>query len=278
MKEKINDLQEIARCLRQDIFRMVHEAGDGHPGPSLSAVDLIVALYFSIMKVDPQNPGWPDRDRFILSKGHACPALYAALARKGYFPSGELSGLRTLGSILQGHPDMKRTPGVDATSGSLGNGISLGLGMALAARLKKQDYRTYVITGDGELEEGIVWEAAMAAKKYRAASLTVFVDNNGLQSSGNVAEVGGLYPLKEKWEAFGWHCLEIDGHDFEQVLNAAAEAKGIADRPSVILARTVKGKGIPFVEGDNSWHKRVPTAHELQEALRMLGGKSCEKT
>lgn len=272
MRDRIQILKETACLLRQDIFRMIHEAGDGHPGPSLSAADLITALYFDIMNIDPENPQWPDRDRFVLSKGHACPALYAALARKGYFPSGELQKLRTLGSILQGHPDMKKTPGIDATSGSLGNGISFGLGMALAGRLKGQSYYTYVVTGDGELEEGIAWEAAMAAQKYRADRLVVFVDNNGMQSGGAVAEVGGLYPLRPKWEAFGWHCREIDGHDFHEILDAAEEARQVTGRPSVILARTVKGKGIPFVEGDNSWHKRVPTAGELKKALHMLGG------
>jgi transketolase len=266
------ELQEIARLLRIDTVTTIHKAGDGHPGAALSAADLIAALFFGVMKIDPAHPDWPDRDRFILSKGHACPALYAALARKGYFSRDELVGLRSLESHLQGHPDMNKTPGIDSTSGSLGNGVSIGLGMVLAGRITGHDYFTYVVTGDGEIQEGIVWEAAMAARKYQAGRLIVFVDNNGIQSGGPVSEVSGLNPILPKWEAFGWHCQEIDGHDFDQILGAVETAKAVADKPSLILAHTIKGQGVPFMIGDNSWHKRVPTPVEYEQAMRALGG------
>jgi len=272
MDGHIEKLTETARLLRQDIVRMIHLAGDGHPGPSLSVADIVVALYFEVMHIDPSNPRWPERDRFILSKGHACPALYAALARLGYFSLDELPGLRSLESMLQGHPDMNKTPGIDSTSGSLGNGISVGLGMALAGRLKGQDYYTYVVTGDGELEEGVVWEAMMAAKHYNVGRLVVFIDNNEMQSGGPVDKVSGLYPILPKVEAFGWHCQEINGHDFVEILGALERAKAETEHPSVILAHTVKGQGVPFMIGDNSWHKRVPTEEELKEAMIALGG------
>ncbi|MBN2183534.1 MAG: transketolase [Sedimentisphaerales bacterium] len=273
MKEKIRQLEDIARLIRIDVVTMIHKAGDGHPGPALSATDLITALYFHIMNVDPKNPRSPDRDRFILSKGHACPALYAALARKGYFSRSELVGLRSLESFLQGHPDMNKTPGIDSTSGSLGNGVAIGLGMTLAAKQSGRDYFTYVITGDGEIEEGVVWEAAMAAKKYKAGRLIVFVDNNGIQSGGPVEQISGLNPILPKWESFGWHCQEIDGHNFAEILEAAQNAKENTDQPSLILAHTIKGQGVPFMIGDNSWHKRVPTKEQYEEAMRILGGE-----
>lgn len=272
MQDRIRELEDIARRIRIDIVTMIHKAGDGHPGASLSVTDLITALYFEVMNVEPRNPQKADRDRFILSKGHACPSLYAALARKGYFSRDELPGLRSLKSMLQGHPDMNKTPGIDTTSGSLGNGVSIGLGMALAARLTGRDYFTYVITGDGEIQEGVIWEAAMAACKYKAGRLIVLVDNNGIQSGGPVEEISGLYPILPKWEAFGWHCQEINGHDFTQILDAIKIARECTDRPSLILAHTIKGQGVPFMAGDNSWHKRVPTAEEYQEAVRALGG------
>jgi len=269
---ELNELKEIANTLRKDIITMIYQAGDGHPAPSLSVTDILAALYFRVMNIDPLNPDWPERDRLILSKGHACPAMYAALARKGYFPLSELPKLRTLHSILQGHPDMKKTPGVDFTTGSLGNGISIGLGMALAGKLKGYNYYTYVITGDGELEEGIIWEALMAAKRYETGNLIVFVDNNGMQSGGKVEDVSGLYPIIPKWEAFGWHCKSIDGHDIEQILHAVECARAEKDRPSVIVAKTVKGKGIPFMENNNSWHKGAPTREQWEEAMAALGG------
>lgn len=271
MDERIAKLKKIARTLRQDVMRMIHLAGDGHPGPSLSVTDIIVALYFDIMNIDPSNPSWKDRDRLVLSKGHSCPAVYAALARRGYFSIEELPGLRSLASMLQGHPDMNKTPGIDTTSGSLGNGISIGLGMALAARLRDQKYFTYVVTGDGELEEGVVWEAMMAAAHYQVGRLITVVDNNEMQSGGPVAKISGLYPILPKLKAFGWHCQEIDGHDFGEILNSIELAQREESKPSMILAHTIKGKGVPFMIGDNSWHKRVPTEAQLKEALLALG-------
>jgi transketolase len=269
----IQELNDMARQIRRDVVTMIHKAGDGHPGPSLSCADIVTALYFSVMNVDAMKPRKPERDRFILSKGHACPTLYAALARKGYFSPSELPTLRSLGSILQGHPDMNKTPGVDTTSGSLGNGISIGLGMVLAGRAQKHNYNVYVITGDGELEEGIIWEAAMAAKRYKAGRLIVFIDNNGLQSGGDITMVSGIAPLLAKWEAFGWHCQEIDGHDMGQILSATKAAQAVKDAPSVILSHTVKGKGVPFMERNNAWHKGVPNKEQLAEALAALGGE-----
>jgi len=249
---------------------MIHAAKDGHPAPSLSCADIIAALYFSVMRVRPEEPDWPDRDRLVLSKGHACPVLYAALAERGYFPPSELATLRSLHSNLQGHPYSRKTKGVDATTGSLGNGVSVGLGIAMAARATKRDYFAYVITGDGELGEGIVWEAAMAASHMKAGNLIVFVDANHYQSGGKVEDISAVYPLAPKWEAFGWHTQGIDGHDLEQIVEAVEKAKGERERPSVIIAETKKGKGIPFMIGDNSWHKRVITDAEYAAAMEAL--------
>ena len=221
----VEQLQAIASQLRLDVVRMVHDAKDGHPGPALSAIDMITTLYFREMNIDPANPQWADRDRFILSKGHACPALYAALARKGYFSVDEFKGLRGMGCLLQGHPCMKKTPGVDMTSGSLGNGLSIGVGMAIAGKYRKKSYNTYVILGDGEIQEGIIWEAAMCAKRYQLNNLIVFVDHNGWQSGGQVEEISGLLPILPKWGAFGWHCQAIDGHDFTQIITAIENAR-----------------------------------------------------
>jgi len=267
------ELQKIANQLRLDVVKMVHDAKDGHPGPALSAMDMITTLYFRELNIDPSNPKWADRDRFILSKGHACPALYAALARKGYFSVEEFQGLRGLGCLLQGHPCMKKTPGVDMTSGSLGNGLSIGVGMAIAAKYRKKAYNTFVILGDGEIQEGIVWEAAMCAKRYQLNNLIVFVDHNGWQSGGQVEDISGLLPILPKWEAFGWHCQAIDGHDFTQIITAIDAAKKTPG-PSVIIAKTIKGKGLPYMENDNSWHKRVPTDEELAVAVEVLGGNA----
>lgn len=269
----VAELQKIADQLRLDVVKMVHDAKDGHPGPALSAADIITTLYFRELNIDPSNPKWADRDRFILSKGHACPALYAALARKGYFSVEEFQGLRGLGCLLQGHPCMKKTPGVDMTSGSLGNGLSIGVGMAIAAKYRKKSYNTFIILGDGEIQEGIVWEAAMCAKRYQLNNLIVFVDHNGWQSGGKVEDISGLLPILPKWEAFGWHCQTIDGHDFTQIITAIDTAKKTPG-PSVIIAKTIKGKGLPYMENDNSWHKRVPTDEELVVAVEVLGGNA----
>jgi transketolase len=232
----------------------------------------VTALYFHCMRVDPATPEWPARDRFILSKGHGCPAYYAALARRGFFPVEWLPTLRKLGSPLQGHPVMKKTPGVDMTTGSLGHGIPIGAGMAAAGRVAGLDYLVYVIVGDGELNEGIVWEAVQSAAHMRLGRLIAFVDCNGWQSGGLVKDVSGLTPdrIREAFGVFGWHTQEINGHDFEQILDSVGKAQAETQRPSVIVAHTVKGKGIPFTENDNSWHKRVPTAQELELALEHL--------
>ena len=271
-RSRIEALEERARQIRRDVVEMVYRTGDGHPSPSMSAADMIAALYFDVMRLNPADPSWEGRDRFVLSKGHACPAMYAALSARGYFPREELFTLRFLHSRLQGHPYAPKTPGLDATTGSLGNGVSVGLGMALAARIRKLDYRVYVITGDGELGEGLIWEAAMCAGHQKAANLTVFVDNNNYQSGGTVGEVSGVYPIADKWRDFGWYVQEIDGHDMGQILQAAENAQREKERPSAIVATTVKGKGVSFMIGDNSWHKRVYTDKEYEIAMRELGG------
>jgi transketolase len=233
----------------------------------MSVADIIAALYFSIMRVDPVRPRWSERDRLVLSKGHSCPVLYAALARRGFFPIENLPTLRSLGSILQGHPDMNKTPGIDMTSGSLGNGLSLGLGIAAAGLYNGNDFTTFVILGDGELEEGLVWEAAMAAVHIPTLKLIAIIDNNGYQSGGTLSQTSGIEPIAEKWSAFGWHCQQIDGHDCGGIIDAVNNAKKIKNQPSVIIAKTIKGKGVSFMEGDNSWHKRTPTEEELKRAL-----------
>jgi len=297
MTERIQQLISIATQLRRDVVNTVYAAKDGHLGACMSAADIVAALYFDTMHIHPDDKDWMGRDRFILSKGHACPILYAALARRGYFPPAELKTLRSLGSRLQGHPVMGKTPGVDATSGSLGHGLSQGCGLALTARRRGDNSLTFVLTGDGEIEEGIVWEAAMTIPKFKLSNLIAIVDNNEMQSGGHVNEVGGLYPLREKWEAFGWYVVEIDGHDMAQIVttleNAAVRGRTPIDesanmtvtslqptpqpgQPVVIIAHTVKGKGVPYMEGDNSWHKRVPTDEEYQIAMSILGGKDLE--
>ena len=273
MVEDVKALQEMARQIRVDVVSTVHDAGDGHPGPALSIVDILVALYFAAMRLNPRDPSWPDRDRFILSKGHGCVGLYATLARKGYFSTDLLPTLRALGSTLQGHPDVNKTPGLDATSGSLGHGLSIGMGMAMAARLQGRDYSVFVLTGDGELQEGIVWEAAMCARTFDVGRLIAIVDFNHFQSGSAIEPNNGLLPILPKWQAFGWHCQEVDGHDIGQILEAVRIAQRETRAPSMILAHTIKGKGVPFMEGDNSWHKRVPTAVELSQALAALQGR-----
>ncbi|WHH59379.1 transketolase [Petroclostridium sp. X23] len=271
MNEQIKYLCDQAKVIRKDIVEMVYLAKDGHPGPALSITDIVASLYFNLMKLDPQNPDWPERDRLILSKGHACPAVYSALAKKGYYSEEILPTLRAFDSKLQGHPVVNKTPGIDMTSGSLGNGLSIGVGMALAANCTGTDYNVYVIMGDGELQEGIVWEGMMTATKYKLGKLIVFVDHNGWQSGDSVECISGLLPIYQKFESFGWHCQEIDGHDIESILGAVNTAKKEENRPSMILCRTIKGKGVPFMENDNSWHKRVPTKEQYEEAMKILG-------
>lgn len=270
----ITELQTKANELRLEAVRMVHQGGDGHPGPALSIADIITALYFEIMNIDPSRPDWEDRDRLILSKGHSCPILYAALSSKGYFGAPvEDYKLRALGSIFQGHPVMGKTPGVDMTSGSLGNGIALGAGMALAAKLRKKDFRVYVIVGDGELQEGIIWEGAQIAAAHCLDNLTVFVDKNNLQSGGSICGTIRYDNAAEKFAAFNWQVQEICGHDFGQILGAAEQAKKNQGRPQVIVCDCIKGKGLPFMENDNSWHKGVPSKEQYEEAAAILGGQ-----
>ena len=254
--------------VRRDIIEMIYRSGDGHPAPSLSAADIIACLYFELMNVDPKNPAWEDRDRFVLSKGHACPALYAALALKGYFPRELYPTLRKLNSTLQGHPDMKKTPGVDMTSGSLGNGLAAATGMAIAAKKLGKSYLTYVLTGDGELGEGINWEAAQTAVKYGLDNLCLIVDNNGMQSGGSVEAVGGIVNLPAKFAAFGFETVEADGHDPDEIVSALKTPH--PGRPLCVIARTVKGKGVSFMEHNNAWHKGVPNDDQYAQAVKEL--------
>jgi transketolase len=260
----------MAKKLRRHIVTMTGKAGSGHPGGSLSAVEIVTTLYFKVLRHDPKNPRWPDRDRFILSKGHAAPLLYAVLAERGYFPVEELLTLRKLNSRLQGHADMTATPGVEMSSGSLGQGLSFGIGVALAGRLDKRDYRVYVLLGDGECDEGQVWEAAMASAHYKIDNLVAIVDHNGQQIDGWNCEVMNLEPLPEKWKAFGWHVIEVDGHDLSQLITAFEEAKQVKGRPTAIIAHTVKGKGVSFMERNLDFHGKAPTAAEVEKALEEL--------
>ncbi len=263
-------LKEVARSIRRDIIEMTHAAGSGHPGGSLSSAEIMAALYFSVMKHDPKRPQWEGRDRFYLSKGHACPVLYAALGEAGYFDRSEFKRFRKLGSILQGHPHRLRTPGVEASSGSLGQGLSLGAGTALGLRMDGRPNRVYCLLGDGELQEGQVWEAAMAAGHYRLDNLCAVVDYNGLQIDGQVEQVMGLAPLTEKWRSFRWNVLEVDGHRVEALTSAFERASSAKGKPTVVLARTTKGKGVSFMENRAEWHGRAPNGEERERALNEL--------
>lgn len=269
-KEEIKRLETIAREVRALIVKMLTRAGSGHPGGSLSSTDLLTALFFSALRHDPKNPQWPDRDRFHMSKGHCCPLWYAVLATSGYFPVEKLWTLRTLGSILQGHPD-RRAPGVDVASGSLGQGLSVSVGMALAGKLDKKDYRVYCLLGDGEIQEGNVWEAAMAAAHYKCDNLCAMLDYNGYQIDGRTSEVMNLEPIVDKWKAFGWRTIEINGHDMQEILSAFAKAKEVRGRPVIIIAHTIKGKGVSFMENVVDFHGRSPTKEEELKALKELG-------
>lgn len=269
------ELQKIADHLRFEAVRMVWEGKDGHPGPALSIADIVAALYFDELRVDPSKPDWEDRDRFILSKGHACPILYAALNEKGYFSEKvEHFNLRALKSMFQGHPVSHKTPGVDSTSGSLGNGISIGAGMAIAGKFHNKDYRVYVVVGDGELQEGVCWEGINVAAKYRLDNMVVFVDRNGWQSGGTVEEVIGANNLTERIGSFGWHTIEIDGHDFDQIKAALDEARCVKGKPTAVISSCIKGKGLDYMENDNAWHKGVPTDEQFEQARKQLEGGS----
>jgi transketolase len=269
-QQLVNELAGHAKNMRRMIVKMLAESKSGHPGGSLSAVEILSTLYFSELQVDPKNPTWPERDRFVLSKGHAAPVLYAALAEKGFFPQENILTLRKLGSHLQGHPDMKKTPGVDMSTGSLGQGFSASVGMAIAGKMDKKTSRVYVLLGDGECQEGLVWEAAMAAGHYKLNNLTAFLDNNGLQIDGPCQEVMSVEPLDEKWRAFGWHVLKVDGHNLEAILQALTEAKQVKDKPTMIICKTIKGKGVSFMENQVGWHGNAPSQEQASQALAEL--------
>jgi len=260
----------MAKRLRRHIISMTGKAGSGHPGGSLSAVEIVTALYFRVLRHKPQDPCWSDRDRFILSKGHAAPLLYATLAECGYLPVSELLTLRQLESRLQGHTDCKLTPGVEMTAGALGQGLSFAIGTALAGRLNSQSYRVYALLGDGECDEGQVWEAAMAASHFKVDNLAAIVDNNGLQIDGWNRDIMNLDPLAEKWQAFGWHVIETGGHDLNQITKAFDQAKLVKGRPTIIIAHTTKGKGVSFMENNVDFHGKAPNANEVEIALKEL--------
>ena len=266
----VQEMETVAKKLRRHIVSMTGKAGSGHPGGSLSAVEIITALYFNLLRYNPEDPNWADRDRFILSKGHAAPVLYSALAECGYFPVEELLTLRQLDSRLQGHTDRKLTPGVELSAGSLGQGLSFATGVALAGRLNKQGYTVYVLLGDGECDEGQVWEAAMAAAHYKVDNLVAIVDKNGLQIDGWTRDVMNLDPLNSKWQGFGWEVFEIDGNDLVQVLDALEKAKQVKGKPAVIIANTIKGKGVSFMENNADFHGKAPNAEQLETALKEL--------
>ncbi|HHX11054.1 MAG TPA: transketolase [Firmicutes bacterium] len=270
-KSQIPFIEQNAREIRADIVRMTGKAGSGHPGGSLSSADIVAALYFGdVLRVKPDEPNWPDRDRFVLSKGHAAPVLYSALARRGFFPEEWLDTLRQLGSPLQGHPDCKKVPGVEVSTGSLGQGLSMAVGMALAGKLDGKQYNVWVLLGDGECQEGQVWEAAMAASHYKLDNLIVIVDHNGLQIDGRVQEVMGVDPLPDKFKAFGWHVFLVDGHKVDCLMDVFRQAMDVKGKPAVIVAETVKGKGVSFMEGEKDWHGKAPNAGQVEQALKEL--------
>jgi len=266
----IKEMEAIAKKLRRHIISMTGKAGSGHPGGSLSAVEIVTALYFGVLRYNSKDPCWPDRDRFILSKGHAAPVLYATLAECGYFPVEELSTLRQLDSRLQGHTDCTLTPGVEMSAGSLGQGLSFGIGVALAGRLNSEEYKVYVLLGDGECDEGQVWEAAMAAAHFKLDNLVAIVDNNGQQIDGWNRDVMNLAPFDKKWQAFGWRVVEVGGHDLTQLIDAFDQAKLVKSQPAVIIAHTIKGKGVSFMENNPDFHGKAPTAAEVEIALKEL--------
>ena len=266
----VKEMAVVAKRLRRHIITMTGKAGSGHPGGSLSAVEIVTALYFKVLRHKPQDPCWSDRDRFILSKGHAAPVLYATLAECGYFPISELATLRQLDSHLQGHTDRVTCPGVEMSAGALGQGLSFAIGVALAGRLNSQDYRVYVLLGDGECDEGQIWEAAMAAAHFKLDNLVAIVDNNGQQIDGWNRDVMNLEPFSAKWQAFGWHVIEVNGHDFTQLITASDQAKQVKGRPSVIIAHTIKGKGVSFMENNPDFHGKAPNAEEVEIALKEL--------
>jgi len=266
----IKELEQIARQLRVDAIDMIHRRGQGHPGGTLSSAEIISALFFHHLRIDPDRPEWESRDRFILSKGHACAILYPALARRGYFPIEELKTWGHIGSRLQGHPDRLKTPGIEMTTGCLGHGISIGAGLCLAGQVRGLDYHTYVLVGDGECQSGILWEGVMLAGKYKLSKLTAIMDYNRVQLDGRIEEIMPLEPVKKKWESFNWAVLEINGHNMEEILDSLDRACGIGDRPTVIVAHTIKGKGVSFMEGKAEWHGKAPNDDEFKQAMEEL--------
>lgn len=270
---KITDIRELknkANEVRKDIIRCVYSAKSGHPGGSLSIADVITVLFFNEMNIDENNPQNPKRDRFVLSKGHCSPALYGVLAEKGFFSKDDLAGFRNINSKLQGHPDMKHIPGVDMTTGSLGQGLSVANGMAIAGKIDKEDYRVYVVVGDGEIEEGQIWEAAMTSSKYKLDNLCVIVDNNNLQIDGTIEEVINPYPIDEKFKSFGFEVIDIDGNNIEEIMNAFEKARSVKSKPTCIIAKTVKGKGVSFMENKVEWHGKAPSEEEYNIAIKEL--------
>lgn len=267
---KIEELQQKARKVREDIIEEVYSAQSGHPGGSLSVADILTVLYFREMNIQPENPDWEERDRFVLSKGHCSPALYSCLANRGFFPVEDLKTFRNINSYLQGHPDKNKVPGVDMTTGSLGQGLSAANGMAIAGKVDQKDYRVYCVLGDGEIEEGQIWEAAMAASQYKLDNLCVIVDNNNLQIDGTIEEVMSSYPIDEKFRSFGFQVINIDGHDIEEIIKAFEVAKNIKGRPTCIIAKTTKGKGITYMENQAGWHGKAPNEEQYQQAMKEM--------
>jgi len=264
------ELAAISKRMRREVIEMITDAKSGHPGGSLSAVEIVVTLFYDVMRHDPANPKWKDRDRFILSKGHCCPILYAVMAEFGYCPKDQLNTLRKLGSVYQGHPDVRFIPALEASTGSLGEGLSLGIGMALAARLDRSPARSYVVLGDGEIQEGQIWEAAMLAGNYQLDNVCAILDYNGIQLDGFVRDIMDLEPVADKWRSFGWHTIELDGHDIAALQKAFAEASSTKGKPSILIAHTIKGKGVSFMENNPKFHGMAPTREEADRALREL--------
>jgi len=266
----VKELEDLARQLRIDLIEMIYRRKSGHPGGSLSAADILAALFFHQLRIDPMNPDWESRDRFILSKGHACSTLYAALARRGFFPMETLQAWGQIGCCLQGHPDRLKTPGVDMTSGCLGHGINIAAGLLLAAQVRGLDYRTYVVIGDGEVQAGVLWEGAMLAGKYKLNKLITVMDYNKVQLDGKVEDIMPIEPVRQKWEAFNWSVLEINGHNMKEILEALDKATEAGDKPTVIIAHTIKGKGVSYMEDKSEWHGKVPNDDEFKVAMEEL--------
>ncbi len=267
---QVEQLQKMAKTVRKEIIEQVYKAQSGHPGGSLSIADILTVLYFNELNIDPKNPKWDNRDRVVLSKGHCSPALYSCLANRGFFEIKELEEFRSIEGKLQGHPDMNKVLGVDMTTGSLGQGLSAANGMAIAAKLDKKNYRVYCILGDGEIEEGQIWEAAMASSKYKLDNLCVVIDNNNLQIDGTIGEVMNSYPIDEKFKSFGFQVINIDGHNIEEIIKSFEVAKNIKDKPTCIIAKTIKGKGISFMENEVQWHGKAPNEEQYKQAIKEL--------